>query len=213
MVVDYLRYGKLEIPAVVARYMSEEEVMSEGEIVLFDRVERRGDMKSPELHCYLGERRWTLRPMFDKKGGSGTTDKHLLLDLTRFSNPYDSRPHQNLVPTLKSKKLLKWKNYPGVEERKLALRVRHQKKQAAQREATAHRFRVTEPHRRTVRRPAVRSRPAPKPEPVFSFKEEPLPCKFCKRITQPVDAIMTKTSEGYCVCRDCNRERGGDIHG
>lgn len=37
--------------------------------------------------------------------------------------------------------------------------------------------------------------------------------KFCNGITPPVAAVMSKNSEGYCVCRECNRERGGDIHG
>ena len=210
MVVDYLQSGELEIPAVVARYMNEEDMLYAGETVVFDRVEQHGDIKAPELHCFLGSRRWVLKPLFDKKIDPRVADTHLVLDLTRFSNPYESRPHQNLVQILTSKNLLRWKNYPGVDEKKRDLRTRHQMTLSSERESTIHRFRITSPRRQ----PPVRSLSGERltSKPACNFQESSLPCKFCQGTTPPKEIFMAMRSEGYCVCRACNRERGGDIY-
>lgn len=202
MVTDYLRSGELEISPLIARYMNEEEIIQSGEKIRFDRVEQIGDIKTPELHCHLGERSWVLKPVFDKKdrqnGGAGC----LTLDLTRFSNPYASRPHQTLAPALRQENLLQWKNHPKRAEAELALRKKHEEKQV-----DFFRSRNVPPfHNRP--RPTV----APAPRPSFIALEEPLPCKFFNKVIEPRDIFMTKKSEGYCVCRACNKERGGAIH-
>ncbi|MFA5687816.1 MAG: hypothetical protein WC959_01490 [Kiritimatiellales bacterium] len=202
MVTDYLRSGELEIPPVIARYLNEEEIVLPGETVRFDRVEQVGDVKAPELHCYLGERSWVLKPVFDKKGRQDNCAGCLTLDLTRFSNPYESRPHQTLEPVLHQENLLRWKNHPKIAETEQALREKHEEKQT--------RFFRS----RNVQPLYNRPRPASTPpsQPSFTVLEEPLPCKFCKQIIQPKNIFMTHRSAGYCVCKTCNKERGGDIH-
>ena len=197
MVVDFLESGELEIPSVVARYMNNTEVIKAGENVRFDRVEQVGGINAPELHCYLGERNWVLKPVFDKKGSLHSDGSCLTLDLTQFSNPYTSRPDQNLAPSLREKDLLEWVNYPGLEERERELKEKHV---------------VSHPRPSSFHR-AVNIRPKPVAPRTFpSFQEESLPCKFCKNVIEPRDIFMTNKGEGYCVCRACNKERGGAIH-
>jgi hypothetical protein len=200
MVVDFLESGELEIPSVIARYMSEAEVIKAGETVRFDRVEQVGDMQTPELHCHLGERNWILKPVFDKKDAQHSGEAYLTLDLTQFSNPYANRPHQNLKPALEQNNLLECGRYPGLEERERELREKHISK------------RFVPYHRQQSFRQSVNVRPKSPPRTFPSFKEESLPCKFCGNVTEPRDIFMTNKAEGYCVCRACNKERGGAIH-
>ncbi len=201
MVVEFLESGELEIPSVIARYTNEAEVIKDGETVRFDRIEQVGDINTPELHCHLGERNWVLKPVFDRKGIHHLDGAYLTLDLTQFSNPYTNRPDQNLKPALKQNNLLKWKNYPGLAEREQELREKHSSK------------RFVPHHRQPSFRRSANAKPKPAASRAFSsFQEESLPCKFCKNVIEPRDIFMTNKSEGFCVCRACNKERGGAIH-
>ncbi len=181
--------------------MNEAEVIKDGETVRFDRVEQVGDMQTPELHCHLGERNWILKPVFDKKGAQHPDGTYLTLDLTQFSNPYTNRPDQNLKPALKQDNLLKWGNYPGLEEREQELWEKHISKS------------FVPHHRHSSFRRSVSARSKPVTPRTFpAFQEASLPCKFCKNVIEPRDIFMTNKSEGFCVCRSCNKERGGAIH-